>query len=109
MTAARYADLTRRYYETYLPSEVAKLPDPESFYRGQGKRMAERMRDLAATFAGNDPADEGYLDKVGRLGTAQKQAEEMVLGEDLFSLTKEPGTEDAELPMGHVPGATRVE
>jgi|tagenome__1003787_1003787.scaffolds.fasta_scaffold20983785_1 hypothetical protein len=42
-------------------------------------------------------------------GTAQKQSEEMVLGEGLYGIPKEPGTEDLEMPWRPVPGVTRVE
>lgn len=104
-----YASRVQAYYETYLPSRVAALPNPSAFYRKQGKEIARQVRDLETAFAGTDSPDEDYLAKVGRLTTARKQAEEKVLGEVLFSLTPEPGTEDKEPPLPQIPGVSRVE
>lgn len=109
MTVSRYANLTRGYYETYLPSQVAKMTDPEKFYRAKGREMAARVRTLTPMLAGPDRDGESYLDKVGRLTEATKAAEEKVLGEDLFALPKELGTEDKEPPVGPIPGVVRVQ
>lgn len=109
MTPNELATLARRYYETYLPSRVAAMSDPEMFFREFGTGTAKQIRSLEATMVGPDSLDEDYLAKLGRLGTARQQATEKILGETLYSLTPEPGTEEKELPMGPVPGVARVE
>ena len=49
---------------------------------------------------GEAPPGEGYLDRVGRLGQARRQAEEIVLAE-MILLEPEPGAdEDGENPAG---------
>lgn len=109
MTPNELAKLAKTYYETYLPSRVQAMDDPETFFRVFGTETAKQIRSLEATMVGPDSPDEDYLTKLGRLGTAAKQATEKVLGETLYSLSPEPGTEENELPMGPVPGVTRVE
>lgn len=104
-----YERKIRTYYETYLPSRVKAMPDPETFYRRQAAEVARQIRVLETPLVGKDDPGEEFLGKVGRLQTARRQAEEKILGEVLYSLTPEPGTEDREPPMGPVPGVTRVE
>lgn len=54
-----------------------------------------RVDDLAYQIEGPDPVGEGYLEKVGRLNAAKRQAEELVLAE-LVYLPPEPGIENDE-------------
>jgi len=100
MSRSRYVSLARRYWETYLPSRVAAIPqtDRTEFFRSLGRQVAREVEELTPSLAGQDPDNEQYLEKVGRLRNAEMRAEEQALAE-LVYLEKEPGTEDLELPQ----------
>ena len=83
------------HWERWRPSEFATIQDPEVFFSTLGETVASQVDDLAYQLEGSDPPGEGYLEKVGRLNAAKRQAEELVLAE-LVYLTPEPGIEDDE-------------
>jgi len=57
------------------------IEDPDSFFSDLGSQASDRIAELTDRFAGDPPPGEGYLDRVGRLGQARRQAEEIVLHE----------------------------
>ena len=89
----QYAVMAERHWRRWLPSRVAEMPDPDSFFSDLGQEVAERIEDLTDELAGDDPPGETYLDKVGRLNMARLRAEELVLAETVL-LPPEPGLED---------------
>lgn len=76
-----YGAMARRHWARWLPSRYAMIENPDSFFSDLGSRASDRIAELADQFAGGPPPGEGYLDRVGRLGQARRQAEEIVLHE----------------------------
>jgi hypothetical protein len=87
--------MAERHWRRWLPSRVAVMNDPSSFFSVLGEEVAARIEDLAADLAGNDPSGETYMQKVGRLNMARLRAEEIVVPE-LVLLPPEPGLEEPE-------------
>ena len=91
-----YGSIARRHWERWLPQQYAAIEDPEAFFTDLGNRASDRIDDLADRFAGESPPGEGYLNRVGRLGAARRQAEEIVLHE-MILLDPEPGADEDDL------------
>ncbi len=85
-----YGSMAQRHWARWLPSQYAMIGDPDSFFAGLGDRASDRIAELADQLAGDQPQGEEYLDRVGRLGQARRQAEEIVLHE-MILLEPEPG------------------
>lgn len=77
----RYGAQARDHWSRVAPIRYAALPNPEEFFEVLGEQVQGQVDDLSQTIAGSDPAGETYLEKVGRLTMAQKQAEEIVLSD----------------------------
>jgi hypothetical protein len=77
----RYGARAQEYWQTFLPQEYATIDDPETHFTELGERMGSEITSLALAIQGDDPADEGYLEKLGRLNMARLQAEEQVIRE----------------------------
>jgi hypothetical protein len=90
-TMNRYGVRAQEYWQTYLSNEYAQLTDPTAFFTTMGEQMSKEITTLSLALAGDDPGDEGYLEKVGRLNTALLRAEEQVMRETL------PPTDDDRL------------
>jgi hypothetical protein len=88
-----YGDIAREHWARWLPQQYAAIEDPDSFFSDLGSRASERIAELASEFAGDGPPGEGYLERVGRLGQARRQAEEIVLHE-MILLEPEPGADE---------------
>ena len=91
-----YGEIAQQHWAKWLPHQYAAIEDPDSFFSDLGNRASEKIAELASQFAGNGPPGEGYLDRVGRLGQARRQAEEIVLAE-MILLEPEPGA-DQDIP-----------
>lgn len=89
----QYAAMAERHWRRWLPSRVAELEDPTSFFSTLGDEVANRIVELTDELAGNDPPVETFLEKAGRLNMARLRAEEMVLPE-MVLLPPEPGLEE---------------
>ncbi|HEX9354935.1 MAG TPA: hypothetical protein VF933_14100 [Streptosporangiaceae bacterium] len=87
----QYGEMARRHWAWWLPKRLAAIENPEAFFTGLGDEAEQRITALAWELAGDDPPDEGYLDKAGRLGEARHRAEQIVLNE-MILLPPEPGT-----------------
>ncbi|HET9894635.1 MAG TPA: hypothetical protein VFQ44_06840 [Streptosporangiaceae bacterium] len=87
-----YGAMAQRHWAKWLPGRYALIEDKESFFAQLGSRASDRISELADGFAGDQAPGEGYLDRVGRLGQARRQAEEIVLNE-MVLLDPEPGAD----------------
>lgn len=89
-----YGVIARTHWETYAPSRVAALPDPTEFFTDLGAQVEAQVTELAARLASmtSDSSEETYLEKVARLQTARRTAEEVVMAELVW-------TRDPELPL----------
>jgi len=88
-----YGEIASRHWARWLPSRYAAIKDPDSFFSDLGGQAETRIDALADELAGDDQPGEGYLGKVGRLGQARRQAEEIVLPEMILP-EPEPGAEE---------------
>ncbi len=77
----QYAAMAERHWRRWLPSRVAAMDDPSSFFSNLGQEVAAQIEDLTADLAGDDPPGETFMEKVGRLNMARLRAEEIVLPE----------------------------
>ncbi|WP_174844365.1 hypothetical protein [Cryobacterium sp. Hh7] len=84
----KYGAQARDHWVKVAPSRYAELPNPEVFFEILGEQVQGQVDDLSITIAGPDLAGESYLEKVGRLTMAKRQAEEIVLA-DLVWITPE--------------------
>lgn len=77
----QYGTRAKQHWQKYLPDRFNQLEDPDSFFSDLGEEIAERVQSLADALAGDDPQGESYLDKVGRLNMARRDAESAILRE----------------------------
>ncbi len=78
----QYSAMAERHWRRWLPSRVAELEDPTSFFSTLGDELA-----------GDDPPGETFLEKAGRLNIARLRAEEIVLPE-MVLLPPEAGLDE---------------
>jgi hypothetical protein len=91
----RYGRLAQQHWAKWRPTELSQIPDPETFFSRLGLEVETQVEQVATDLAGDDPAGEGYLEKLGRLRMARFTAESQVLRE-LVLLPPEPGHPEAE-------------
>ena len=90
-----YGRRAMEHWRRRLPSRYQTITDPEAFFSMLGQQAESQILDLAEQLEGPDLPGEGYLEKVGRLNMAKKQAEEWVLREVIL-LDPEPATAEAD-------------
>lgn len=72
-----YRAMAQRHWARWLPRQYAMIENPDSFFTDLGNRASNRIAELAGQFERDPPPGEEYLDRVGRLGQARRQAEEI--------------------------------
>jgi hypothetical protein len=87
----QYGTRARQHWQKYLPTQFQQLDDPDSFFSNLGEQIAQRVESLAEDLAGDDPPGEGYMDKLGRLNMARRDAESQIMRE-MALLEPEPAT-----------------
>ncbi|TAL45719.1 MAG: hypothetical protein EPN91_01630 [Salinibacterium sp.] len=75
-----YATLIRERWMAMAPASYAEISDKEQFFAGLGETMLTAVHQLTHQLTPT-PASEDYLEQVGRLTMAKKQAEEIALSE----------------------------
>jgi hypothetical protein len=90
----KYGTLARDHWSRVAPIRYAALPSPEEFFQDLGEQVLSQVDDLSRQIAGADPVGETYLEKVGRLTMAKRQAEEIVLA-DLVWIEGEMSEDEA--------------
>jgi hypothetical protein len=94
----QYGVMAQKHWARFLPTRYARIEDPDNFFSTLGQEVEEEIDELATALEGEDPPDEDYLGKLGRLNAARQQAREKVLAERVL-LPAEPGSpmdEDSE-------------
>lgn len=81
----QYGNLAQHHFRIHCPGEYRRIEDPRAYFYSLGEQIADRIYELTDKVAGPDSPGEAYLHKVGRLGTARSQAEEIVLAEMVYS------------------------
>lgn len=88
----RYGVAAQRHWQAHAPTRAAALPNPTRFFTQLGETVQAAVSDLWATLAGPDPVGEDYLQKVARLTTARRTAEEIVMRQLVW-------VDDPDLPL----------
>ncbi len=107
----RYGLLAQAHWRTHAPQKYAALEDPSEFFETLGETVAAQVAETSSRLEATLPADLEYLDQVGQLRTIQKQAEELVLTELVYSVTPEPSSRAEELAelLAMLPGPAMIE
>jgi len=81
----RLAVIAQEHYRRYLPKAYASLAATQraAFFQDLSDQMQEQIDGLAEAIAGEDPPQESFQAKVGRLSEARSSAEAAVLREML--------------------------
>ncbi|WP_295122464.1 hypothetical protein [uncultured Leifsonia sp.] len=90
----QYGTRIEDHWRRVAPTQYRQIEDPETYFTELGEEMLTVVDQLQQTLAGPDRQGESYLEKVGRLNAARKQAEE-VAWENL--VTVQPEQTDAEV------------
>ena len=88
----KYGHLAKNHWQMHLPTRYAALEEPSGFFEILGRQVEAEVSDLQAILAGTDPERETFLEKVARLATARRTAEEVVMSQMVWS-------HDPELPL----------
>ena len=94
----KYGSLAQDYWKRADRTRYEELSDPETFFDELGEQVLTQVDSLLNVMERNAPADEGYLEKVGRLNALRNQAEEIAMTE-LVYIPAVPSTADEELEM----------
>ena len=88
----KYAALARKHWEQHAPTRLRALENPEEFFTNLGMEVEQHVSQAALILAGADRTRETYLEKVARLSTARRIAEEVVMAQMVWIV-------DPELPL----------
>jgi hypothetical protein len=91
----RHGEKAMAHWKRWLPTRFSRITEPETFFTNLGEEIEIRKQELTAAIAGDDPPNESYMEKLGRLGEAELTAEGQALRE-LALLEPEPGAPGAE-------------
>lgn len=89
-----YGTIAQEHWTRAAPLRTAALEDPARFFTLMGDQVLSQVDSLSRTLQGKQPEDESYMQTVGRLNAAKKQAEEIVLAE-LVWITPEISPDEA--------------
>jgi hypothetical protein len=84
-----YGRTAQMHWRQWLPTRYSRITDPETFFTALGEEIEQEVQALSLALAGNDPPNETYLEKLGRLNMARLNAESQVLRE-MALLSPEP-------------------
>lgn len=74
----KYGRFAQEMWQELAPAAYSEIPDPSLHFSMLGEEAESRINQLADQLAGNDDPSETYWQKVARLETAKRQAEEIV-------------------------------
>lgn len=95
MSTPIYLEQVRTYFRNYLPSRVATLEDPESYFAELAEAIAEQVATVSTQLEVTSRLpEESYLQRVGRLNAVRAQAQELALTEILYSIPTETSESD---------------
>lgn len=107
----RYGHRAMVHWKTYAKSRYEALEDPQTFFTELGVTAASQIAEMTASMDRDVPQDLPYLERVGRLMANQREAEEIVLTELIYSVPTEPTSlqEEAIMLLGSLPSRERVQ
>ena len=86
----------RDYWARVNPESFQQVEDPEVFFGEMGETMLTQVDALVPQLMGPTPADETFLQRVGRENAVRKQAEEIVWDDLVFVRPSTTPEEDRE-------------
>ena len=92
-----YAQIVERHWRTFRPTAVAEMEDPQAFFQATGARVETQVREMTEDLLAKWPPEKGLLERQAQIGQAQRQAEEVVMANEVF-LPPEPDAMENELP-----------
>ncbi len=110
-TMNKYALLAQKFWKTHAPQRYQTLENPEEYFATLGETAAAQIARISAEMERDVPHDLEYLDRVGQLRAIQKQAEEIVLNDLVYSVETEAESLDEELEemLGDLPSPQMIE
>ncbi|WP_215817425.1 hypothetical protein [Pimelobacter sp. 30-1] len=107
----RYGLLAQAHWRTHAPTRYAALEDPAAYFTTLGETVAAQVASTQDRLEQGLPAELEYLDRVAQLRTLQRQAEELVLTDLVYSVTAEPSSraEELETLLGLLPSPAMLE
>lgn len=105
-----YGLRARDYWRAHAPTRYAELENPEQFFQELGETALSQVDRLARQLEQQIPSGLDYLEQVAQLRAAQKQAEEIVLAELIYSVEPEPASPAEELDeiLGQLPSPAMI-
>ena len=86
-----YATIAQQNWQTLAPEALEKMSQEinlQDYFTQLGNKAEMMIQELIPTYAGEDPQQESYLQKVGRLQAAKAQAREYVITTELTPPTE---------------------
>jgi len=81
----RYGTQAMEHWKKHLSERYSQIEDPDKHFSNLGEEIEEEIESLSLEIAGDDPPNENYLAKLGRLNEARLSAESAILREKLPS------------------------
>lgn len=91
-----YGKFAQDTWKALAPSQYALIPDPEAWFTDLGKEAETAVVNLMMQLEGPDLKGETYLQKVGRINAAKRQAEEIIRAEMLTPQPEDMEDEEEE-------------
>ena len=107
----KYGLIAQEHWQRHAPSRYAALENPSEFFEELGQAALDQIEQLQTSLEAQIPKDLPYLEQVGQLRAAQKQAEEQVLNELVYSVEPEASSlaEELEQMLGDLPSPQMIE
>jgi hypothetical protein len=77
----RYGVRALEHWEKWLPERFREISHPQTYFSTLGEEIEQKIDELSQHLAGDDPPGEDYIEKLGRLNMARRDAEEQVMRE----------------------------
>lgn len=84
-----YGRRAMKHWSRWAPNRMAAMEDPIWYFTQLGELVQAQVGDLARLLAGPDRRRETYSQKVARLRTATRQAEEVVMAQLAWDVAPE--------------------
>ncbi len=86
----RYGMMARDHWMRHAPIRYAALEDPQAYFTQVGESIAAQVEQAATQLEKDLPANLPYMERVGQLRTIRRQAEEVALADQVYSVQTEP-------------------
>lgn len=106
-----YKALVKAFWTTYRPEALAELAEttpPETFFAQISAEIEELIAEYRDGFREETAPGMDFREAMGSVNMATMRAREKALHEMVYSLEKEPGTEDLEMPRVSLPRIAAV-